>query len=147
MFLYHLTQNCLQFKPPLGMFKNIVVESSGKHKEKFSIKKAMTPIVDLLRIYGLKHGISETSTFSRLSKLESEGHFSPSEYRELSLAYRYLMDHRFKNQISALEAGLEPDNYVNPKDLTEMEQAILRESMAQIASFQSKMSFDFTGSG
>ena len=146
MFLFHLVQNCLQFKAPLGMFKTIVVESSGEHREKFSIKKAMTPIVDLARIYALKHGISETSTFSRLSKLEAEGHFSPSEYRELSLAYRFLMDQRFKHQIAGLSAGLEPDNHVNPKDLTEMEQAILREAMGQISSFQSKMSFDFTGS-
>ncbi len=146
MFLFHLVHNCLQFKPPLGMFKNIVVESAGEHREKFSIKKAMTPIVDLVRIYSLKHGISETSTFSRLLKLEADGHLSPSEYRELNLVYRCLLEQRFKHQLGALEEGIEPDNHVNPKELTEMEQAILREAMSQTSSFQSRMSFDFTGS-
>lgn len=146
MFLFHLVHNCLQFKPPLGMFKNIVVESAGEHREKFSIKKAMTPIVDLVRIYSLRHQISETSTFSRLLKLEAEGHLSPSEYRELTLVYRCLLEQRFKHQLTALDEGLEPDNHVNPKKLTEMEQALLREAMSQTSSFQSRMSFDFTGS-
>ena len=146
MFLFHLVHNCLQFKPPLGLFKNIVVESTGEHREKFSIKKAMTPIVDLARIYALKHGISETSTFSRLLKLEADGHITPSEYRELSLVYRSLLEQRFKHQLLTLNEGGVPDNHVNPKELTEMEQAVLREAMSQITSFQSKMSFDFTGS-
>jgi len=146
MFLFHLVQNCLQFKPPLGMFKNIVVESAGENREKFSIKKAMTPVVDLVRIYALKHQISETSTFARLLKLEAEGYLSPSEYRELSLVYRCLLDQRFKHQLLALGQGIAPDNHVNPKDLTEVEQATLREALSQCSSFQSKMSFDFTGS-
>jgi len=146
MFLFHLVHNCLQFKPPLGLFKNIVVESTGEYREKFSIKKAMTPIVDLARIYALKHGISETSTFSRLVKLEADGHIKPSEYRELSLVYRSLLEQRFKHQLLTLNEGRVPDNHVNPKALTEMEQAVLREAMSQITSFQSKMSFDFTGS-
>lgn len=146
MFLFHLVHNCLQFKPPLGMFKNIVVESAGEHRETFSVKKAMTPIVDLVRIYALKHEISETSTFSRLLKLEADGHLSPTEYRELTLVYRSLLEQRFKHQLVALDQGTVPDNHVNPKELTEMEQAILREAMSQTSSFQSKMSFDFTGS-
>jgi len=146
MFLYHLVNNCLQFKPPLGLFKNIVVESTGEHREKFSIKKAMTPIVDLARIYALKHGINETSTFGRLAKLEAGGHLPSASYRELKTVYQHLLEQRFKHQILALEEGAVPDNHINPKSLTEMEQAILREAMSQISSFQTKMSFDHTGS-
>jgi PAS domain S-box-containing protein len=146
MFLFHLVHNCLQFKPPLGMFKNIVVESAGEHRDMFSIKKAMTPIVDLARIYALKHEISETSTFSRLAKLEAGGHLSPEQYREMSQVYRVLLEQRFKHQLHALDEGIAPDNHIKPGDLTEMEQVLLREAMSQTASFQAKMSFDFTGS-
>lgn len=128
------------------MFKNIVVESAGKNREKFSIKKAMTPVVDLVRVYALKHEISETSTFSRLAKLEADGYLTPSEYRELALVYRFLLDQRFKHQMLALDQGIVPDNHVNPKELTEVEQATLREAMSQCSSYQSKMGFDFTGS-
>ena len=145
LFLFHLVHNCLNFKPPLGIFKNIVVEASGQHKEKFNIKKAMTPVVDLARIYALKYGISETGTFARLKKLERLGHISPSEYRELFMVYRYLLDLRFKNQIRDLDNGILPGNHINPKHLSEIEQATLRETLIQISSFQTKMSFDFTG--
>ena len=146
MFLYHLTQNCLNFKPPLGIFKNIVVETSGEHRDKFSTKRAMTPVVDLARIYALKYQISETGTIPRLKRLESLGHIAVSEYRELRTAYLYLLDLRIKYQVEALEKGVRPDNHVSPKELTEIDQAALREVLSQISSFQTKMSFDFTGS-
>ncbi len=143
MFFYHLAQNCLLFKPPLSFFKNIVVESAGEHREMFSIKKAMTPVVDYTRIYALRHGIRHTNTFSRLAMLEEVGHFTKKECRELTLVYKTLLELRFKHQVLALAEGRVPDNYINPKEVTEMEQALLREALAQIADFQTKMSFEY----
>ena len=143
LFFYHLAQNCLQSKPPLNLFKNIVVESSGAHREMFSIKKAMTPLVDYTRIYALRHGITETNTFARFNQLQAKGHLSKKECQELTLVYKYLLELRFKHQIIALRAGNIPDNYINPKQVTEMEQVLLREALAQVADFQTKMSFDF----
>ncbi len=143
LFFYHLAQNCLQSKPPLNLFKNIVVESSGAHREMFSIKKAMTPLVDYTRIYALRHGIAQTNTFARFNQLQAKGHLSKKECQELTLVYKYLLELRFKHQILALGAGNTPDNYINPKQVTEMEQVLLREALSQVADFQTKMSFDF----
>ncbi len=143
LFFYHLAQNCLYSKPPLNIFKNIVVESSGEHREKFSIKKAMTPLVDYTRIYALRHGISQSNTFARFNQLQVKGHLSEKECRELTLVYKYLMELRFKHQILSLSEGKEPDNYINPKMVTAMEQVQLREALSQVADFQTKMGFDF----
>ncbi|WP_319547748.1 DUF294 nucleotidyltransferase-like domain-containing protein [Desulfogranum marinum] len=143
LFFYHLVQNCLQSKPPLNLFKKIVVESSGEHREMFSIKKAMTPLVDYTRIYALRHGIAQTNTFARFNQLQAKGHLSKKECQELTLVYKYLLELRFKHQIMSLRAGDIPDNYINPKQVTEMEQVLLREALAQVADFQTKMSFDF----
>ena len=59
-FFRNLTENALHFKPPIGFFRNFVVESKGEHRNKFDIKSAMTPIVDFARIYALKNRIEET---------------------------------------------------------------------------------------
>ncbi|WP_051305573.1 DUF294 nucleotidyltransferase-like domain-containing protein [Desulfogranum mediterraneum] len=143
LFFYHLAQNCLQSKPPLNIFKNIVVESSGEHREKFSIKKAMTPLVDYTRIYALRYGIGQTNTFARFRQLLAKGHLSDKECQELTMVYKYLLELRFKHQILALGENREPDNYINPKLVTEMEQVLLREALVQVADFQTKMGFDF----
>lgn len=143
IFLYHLAQNCLQSKPPLNMFKNIVVESSGEHREKFSIKRAMTPLVDYTRIYALRYGIRQTNTFSRINQLHARGHLSVEERQELIMVYKYLLELRFKHQIHALADGKKPDNHINPKRVTAMEQVLLREALSQVVDFQTKMSFDF----
>jgi signal-transduction protein with cAMP-binding, CBS, and nucleotidyltransferase domain len=70
-----MTENALNFKPPLGFFRNFVVESKGRHRNAFDIKSAMTPIVDFARVYALKNKIDETNTIERLDQLRIKKSF------------------------------------------------------------------------
>lgn len=145
-FFRHLTENALHFKPPLGFLRNFVVESKGEHRNKFDIKRAMLPIVDFARIHALKHGVAETNTFSRLRQLQAAGVLAAEEFGEIENAYSYLMQLRFLRQITAIiQEGAPPDNYINPKKLTRIEQTMLKEIFKRIENFQTKMSFEFTG--
>lgn len=145
-FFRHLTENALHFKPPLGFFRNFVVESKGQHRNKFDIKRAMMPIVDFARIHALKHGIPETSTFVRLDRIRAAGVLSPAEHREIDNAYSYLMQMRFLRQITAIiQEGAPPDNHIDPRKLSRIEQTMLKEIFKRIEDFQTKMSFEFTG--
>ncbi|HEX8462162.1 MAG TPA: DUF294 nucleotidyltransferase-like domain-containing protein, partial [Segetibacter sp.] len=51
---YFMAKNALQYEPPLTFFKNIRTTTIGS-QEVFDIKKAMTPIVDLVRVYALQN--------------------------------------------------------------------------------------------
>ncbi|MGD9250846.1 MAG: DUF294 nucleotidyltransferase-like domain-containing protein, partial [Desulfobacterales bacterium] len=145
-FFRHLTENALHFKPPIGFFRNIVVESKGEHRNAFDIKRAMMPVVDFARIHALKNHISETNTQGRLFDLHAGGHISDKDYEEISKSYSYLMQLRFIRQITAvIEEDAPPDNYINPKKLSRMEQTMLKEIFKHIENFQTKMSFEFTG--
>ncbi len=145
-FFRHLTQNALHFKPPLGFFRNFVVESKGEHRDAFNIKDAMMPIVDFARIYALNHRIEETNTQERLHRLFLKGVLSREEYHELEQAYSFLMQLRFVRQITAIiEENEKPDNYVVPKKLSRIEQTMLKEIFKRTEKFQSKLDFDFTG--
>jgi len=145
-FFRHLTENALHFKPPIGFLGNFVVESKGEHRSKFDIKSAMTPIVDLARVYALKHRIAETNTLERLNYLRLKQVLSSQEYEELEKAYGFLMQLRFVRQVTAaIDEDSGPDNYINPKKLTGIEQKMLKEIFKRVEKFQSKMEFDFTG--
>ena len=145
-FFRHLTENALHFKPPISFFGHFVVESKGEHRNAFDIKKAMTPIVDFARIYSHKHGIEETNTHERLYQLYLKKALSWQDYNELEQSYSFLMQLRFVRQItSIIEENKKPDNYINPKKLSCIEQTMLKEIFKRIEKIQTKLSFEFTG--
>ncbi|MGD9358073.1 MAG: DUF294 nucleotidyltransferase-like domain-containing protein [Desulfobacterales bacterium] len=145
-FFRHLSENALYFTPPIGFFRNFLVESKGQHRDTFNIKAAMQPVVDYARIYALQHKIPETNTFERLHQLLTQKKISLQEHNELDTAYSYLMQQRFVTQVKSVVAeNSEPDNYVNPKHLSRIEQTTLKEIFKRIEKFQAKLSFDFIG--
>ena len=145
-FFRHLTENALYFTPPIGFFRNFLVESKGEHRDTFNIKAAMQPVVDYARIYALHHSIEETNTFDRINQLLNQKKISSQQHNELETAYSYLMQQRFVTQVkSAMDEHSEPDNYINPKHLSRIEQTMLKEIFKRIEKFQAKLNFDFTG--
>jgi len=145
-FFRHLAENAMYFRPPLGFFGTFVVESKGEHRDKFDIKSAMTPIVDFARIYALHNKIEETNTLDRLGYLRRKEVLQQKEYEELEKAYRFMLQLRFVRQITAIvDEKSKPDNYINPKNLTRIEQKMLKEIFVRVGQFQSKLEFDFMG--
>jgi CBS domain-containing protein len=145
-FLRHMTENALYFKPPLGFFRNFVVESKGEHRDAFDIKSAMTPMVDFARVYALKNGVAATNTLDRLEGLRDKKVLTQEEYDEMDKAYSFLMQLRLTRQVTvSLEQQKSPDNFINPKRLTRIEQTMLKEIFKRIEKFQSKMNFDYVG--
>jgi CBS domain-containing protein len=123
-----------------------VVESKGEHQRALDIKSAMTPIVDFARVYALKNKIEETNTMERLRHLRLKRVLSQQELEELEKAYGFMMQLRFVRQVNAVtDEKTKPDNYINPKKLTNIEQKMLKEIFRRVEKFQSKMEFDFTG--
>jgi CBS domain-containing protein len=56
------------------------------------------------------------------------------------------MQLRFGRQVEAvIEKNSKPDNYINPKKLTDIEQTTLKQIFKHVEKFQAKMKFDFIG--
>ncbi|MEW5910644.1 MAG: DUF294 nucleotidyltransferase-like domain-containing protein, partial [Thermodesulfobacteriota bacterium] len=145
-FFRYLTENALHIRPPIGFFRSFVVESKGEHRDTFDIKNAMLPVVDFARIYALRHKITETNTQERLQRLYDQKVLSWSDFSELDQAYSFMMQLRFLRQVNAvIEENRKPDNHINPKKLSHIEQSMLKEIFKRIEKFQVKMSLDFTG--
>jgi CBS domain-containing protein len=145
-FFRNMVENALYFKPPIGFFRNIVVQSKGEHKDAFDIKRAMMPIIDFARIYALKNQIRETNTLVRLKKIHERHLLTDEEYDDIAQSYRYLMNLRFIRQITAItEESGRADNFIKPKDLSRIDQTMLKEIFRRIEGIQQKMSIEFTG--
>ncbi len=143
-FFFNLARSTLEFKPPLGFFGKIVVESGGSHPETFDIKSGLVPIVNFARVYALRHALPAVGTLDRIGALSAAGVLQPASVAELRTAFEMLSLWRLRHQAAQFAAGQSPDNHVNPAELTEIEQAALRKIFEQITVFQSKMRLDFT---
>ncbi len=141
---FFMANNALQYEPPLTFFKNIKTFTVG-NQEVFNIKKAMTPIVDLVRVYALKNRIFATNTGERLTALKDKGIFSETQYLELLQSYYYLMSVRLKKQASQmLKDKTEPENYLDIRSLTKIEQVTIIEIFKTIKNFQAGIKLKFT---
>ena len=141
---YMMAKNALQYEPPLTFFKNIRTTTIGS-QEVFDIKKAMTPIVDLVRVYALQNRIFEVNTGERLKALKKKGIFTETSFNELIQSYYSLMSLRLKNQANQIILDRrEPDNYIDLNKLTKIEQGTLIEIFKTIANFQSRIRIYFT---
>lgn len=143
-FFAFIAKNALQYEPPLTFFKAIKTQTIGS-SEVFNIKKAMTPIVDLVRVYALKNRIYEENTGGRLKQLLDLGVFTQEQYEELHQSYYYLMSIRLKNQANQIRiAKLSPNNYVPMDSLTNIEKATIKEIFKTINNFQLGIKVKFT---
>jgi len=142
---FHMAKNALQYEPPLTFFKKIRTFTQGS-QEVFDIKRTMTPIVDLARVYALKNRIFAVNTGERLKALKEKGVFTDVAYHELIQSYYYLMGMRLRSQATQImQDNAAPDNYIDPESLTKIERVTLKEIFKTIEGFQAKIRMEFTG--
>jgi CBS domain-containing protein len=141
VFLNFLAQNALTNPPPLGFFKDFMVEKSGEHQDQFDIKsRAMLPLTDLARLLVLSHqvvGINNTfRRFERLAELEPN---LAELFGQAGKAYEILM------RIRALE-GLQNQNngrYIQPKTLGKLQRQLLKNTFSPISELQEIVNIRF----
>jgi CBS domain-containing protein len=133
VFIRHMAQDCLRKRAPISFFRNFIVEKDGEHKNTLDLKeKSMVQFVDFARTMALKAGIQETNTLDRLKLLAQEGHVPEELSAEAAWAYEFLMQLRLVHQLSRINEGNEPNNFIDPASLTDLEKQTLKESFAVI---------------
>ncbi len=138
IFIYHMGRHCIANRAPLSFFNNFIVEKNGEYKNRLDIKiRGLTPFVDFARVLALHHGIRETNTLDRLRLLEAENHISEELYRAAAEAYELQLQLRVVHQLSQIERGKLPDNFINPEQLTPLEKRMLKDAFTVIETIQS----------
>lgn len=134
IFLHFLAKNALLNPPPLGFFRNFVMEKSGEHLDKFDIKlRAMMPLIDAARVLALSHGLMETSnTIKRLEILAEKEPHNKDFFREVGQAYEIFLRMRTREGLSAGNSG----RYITPKALGKLQRKLLKNAFIPIEDIQ-----------
>jgi len=137
LFLAHVVNNAHKQRPPLNLFGQIAISHSGAHAGTVDLKNhAITPIVDLGRLYALEAGLLEVNTCDRLEKASKLGELSEQGSRDLRDALAFVSSLRIAHQTLCMQRGLEPDNHLHLQELSNFERSHLRQAFSVIQSLQ-----------
>jgi len=145
IFLANLTANALKLTPPMGFFKNFVVEHSGEHKNTLDVKlRGIMPINDIARIYALSIGSRQVHTLERLQEAVSSKLLTLKDSRNLTDAHEFISRLRLVHQGEQLRDGVKPDNHLNPSTFSSLSRHQLRDAFAVVNNAQSALRVKFT---
>lgn len=128
-FLACLARNSLGRTPPLGFFKNFVMEKDGRHRNSINLKRRGTaPLSDIVRVHALAVGSSARNTFERLDDIIEAGIIPEGRGPDLRDAMEFISLVRIRHQVRDLEEGVEPENTIDPADMSEFERRHLKDA-------------------
>ena len=140
----HLARDCMSTKSPLSFFKNFLVEKDGKYKNRLDLKtRGLVPFVDFARVMALRHGLRETNTLARIQTLGKNGLIPEGLYADIREAYEFQMQIRLVHQLQLIENGQQPDNYIDPAELSDREKQTLKEAFEVINALQGYLKSEF----
>lgn len=140
IFLSYMAANALHSRPPLGFFRNFVLDKHGEKDEALDMKKrGVMPIIDLARIYALASGVNYLNTHVRLQESAAAGGLSQQGMADLQDAYELINSLRLQHQALNIEAGHSPDNFVPPEQMSALERRHLKDAFSVVSTMQEAM--------
>ena len=144
IFLTYMAANALNYRPPLGFFRQLVLIHDGKHDDSLDIKhRGIIPLVDLARVYALAAGVSVINTHERLRAAEQLGELSHDGAQDLLHALEFIASLRARHQARQHLDAQAMDNYLRPDSLTRPERAQLKDAFAIINTMQQAMAIRY----
>ena len=145
-FLTFMARNANQRKPPLGFFRQFVLDGEGKQSRTFNLKeRGIAPIIDIVRVHALACGSDKLNTLERIEDIEAAGLLPDGRAKDLALALEMIGMVRIKNQKDQIEAGDKPNNHVNPENLSSFEKRHLRDAFNIVTRQQEFIKFRYAG--
>ena len=137
VFLAHLARNAMARTPPLGLFRQIVLEKEGTHAATLDLKhRGLVPIIDLARFLALEAGCSSPKTLQRLRAAQERGGLSSEGLSELRAAFELIALLRLQHQARCVSRSEAPDSFIHPDELSAAERRHLRDAFRVVKATQ-----------
>src|SRR5499426_1062395 len=135
-----MAHNALQNQPPLGLVRDFVLASGGKHPDTLDLKvNGVQPFVEAARVYALASGVTATNTLERLAAAGRSRRIPAVEIEAWREAFRFIQLLRLRLNAAQRARGEPLHNHLNPATLNELERRILREALRQARKLQSRL--------
>ena len=139
-----MLRNTLRTRPPLGIFKNLVLEKDGNNNKVLNIKKAaISCMVDFIRIHSLMEGGTALNTSERMEFLHENNVLNDVTYQDLSETYHYVNRLRFQHQLQAIQNEKPIDNQLQPDLFGSFERQHIKDAFRIVSTFQELMKMKF----
>lgn len=139
-----MLRNTLRTRPPLGIFKHLVLEKDGNNNKVLNIKKAaICCIVDFIRIHSLMEGGTALNTCERMEFLHENKVLNDVTYQDLSETYHYVNRLRFQHQLQAIQNEKPIGNQLQPDLFGSFERQHLKDAFRIVSNFQELMKMKF----
>ena len=141
IFFKYLAKDALKSPPPLGFFKQFLVEQNGDQKDLFNIKsKGLMPLIDAARVLTLSKQIKNiNNTYERFEKLAELDPNNKELFNSCAYAFKALLKFKTKQ-------GLLHDNtgkFIELSSLTKEEQLKLKRCFKPINEIQESLKLRF----
>ncbi|PMH46583.1 cyclic nucleotide-binding protein [Vibrio sp. 10N.286.49.B3] len=146
-FLACLARNALNRTPPLGFFKDFVMEKDGQHKNSINLKRRGTaPLCDLIRVHALAVGSHSQNSFERLDDIIDAGILPKGRAQDLRDALEFISMVRIRHQAYDVESTITPDNNIEPENLSDFERRNLKDAFQILSNGQNFLKFRYQAS-
>lgn len=134
LFFAFLGADAIKSPPPLGFFKQFIVENDGENKDTFDIKaRALMPLIDAARLLALHKEIRNVNnTYLRYKKLAELEPQNEELYEACSDAFLTLLSFRTEEGLMNENSG----RYLNLKELSKLDKVKLKNSFYPIQGIQ-----------
>ena len=142
-FLHQMAENALHNRPPLGVVRDFVV---GKENTLDLKLNGITPFVDAARIFSLAAGVAHTNTIQRLRLSAPKLNIQAAEVDAWIDALLFIQVLRLRHHCE--EGEYEScadmlDNFIDPKQLSELDRRILKEAFRQARKLQARLAMEY----
>ncbi|MFU8877531.1 MAG: DUF294 nucleotidyltransferase-like domain-containing protein [Wenzhouxiangellaceae bacterium] len=145
-FLACLALNAQNRTPPLGFFKDFVLEKSGHYQRTINLKRRGTaPLVDVIRAHALASGSRRQNSFRRLQDVVATGFLTGGMADDLRDALEFISIIRARHQAFEIEAGRVPNNNLDPETLPRLDRRSLKDAFTVLANAQKFIRFRYRG--
>jgi len=144
VFLAAMARNALNRTPPLGFFRDFVMEKDGKPNNSINLKRRGTaPLSDLIRVHALACGSRAQNSFQRLADIDNTQLLGPGVGERLRYALEFLTITRLRHQVEDIEDGRVPDNNIEPENISATERHNLKQAFQILSNAQKFLAFRY----
>lgn len=144
LFLAAMARNALNRTPPIGFFRNFVMERDGRQNNTINSKRRGTaPMTDLIRVHALASASSAQNSFDRLNDIARTQLLPGGVAERLRYALEFISMVRIRHQVINLQNEQVPDNNIAPEDISSSERHNLKDAFQVLSDAQNFLRFRY----
>jgi len=144
LFLAAMARNASNRTPPLGFFRNFVMEKDGKQNNTINVKRRGTaPMTDLVRVHALACGSTAQNSFARLDDIAQTGLLPSGVGDRIRYAFEFISMVRIRHQAIDLQRDQPPTNSIEPENISREERHNLKDAFQLLSDAQKFLQFRY----